>query len=80
MIQRPDRLTFVECKSAGALSSGRLSGARRVAGHLDAFPVEVAAVYGGDEERRRADGWILPSRRMDRLSQAAGTGRSASPR
>ena len=69
VIERPDRLTLVECKSAATPSAALLSGARRVAGHFagSSRPVEVAVVYGGDQEQRRTAGRIVPWRMVEEV-------------
>lgn len=65
VIEAPDRLTLVECKSAATPSAGLLSGVRRAAVHFAGIgrPVEVLVVYGGDTEQRRSAGRIVPWRK-----------------
>jgi predicted AAA+ superfamily ATPase len=56
VIERPDRLTLVEAKSAQTASASLFASANRVRGHLDdpARPCEVVIAYGGDEMQRRS--------------------------
>lgn len=62
VIERGDRLTLVECKSGATPSGDLLAGARRVSRHFAGTerPVELAVVYGGDQEQRRTAGRIVP--------------------
>ena len=69
VIERPDRLTLVECKSGATPSAELLAGVRRVAGHFAGSEraVEVVAVYGGDQEQRRTAGRIVPWRTVEEV-------------
>ena len=67
VIDRPNRLTLVECKSGATPSAGLLASARRVAGHFVGSDrhVELAVVYGGDQEQQRSAGRIVPWRGVE---------------
>ena len=69
VIERPDRLTLLECKSGATPSAELLAGVRRVAGHFAGSEraVEVVAVYGGDQEQRRTAGRIVPWRMVEEV-------------
>ncbi len=69
VIERPDRLTLLECKSGATPSAELLAGVRRVAGHFAGSEraVEVVAVYGGDQEQRRTAGRIVPWRTVEEV-------------
>ena len=81
VIERPDRLTLLECKSAATPSAALLAGARRVAGHFagSGRPVDLAVVYGGDEEQRRTAGWIVPWRSVGEVVFPDGQGPPPTP-
>lgn len=66
VIERPDRLTLVEAKSAQTASPALFSGANRVRNHLEqgSRPCEVVAAYGGDEVQRRSDAKLIPWARL----------------
>ncbi len=65
VIERPDRITLVECKSAATPSATLLRRVRRVAPHFAPLGrrVDIAVVYGGDTRQDRSAGRILPWRR-----------------
>ena len=69
VIERPDRLTLVECKSGATPSAGLLAGARRVGRHFAGSerPVNLVVAYGGDQEQRRSAGRIVPWRMVEEL-------------
>lgn len=69
VIERPDRITLLECKSGATPSDDLLAGARRVARHFDGSgrEVEVAVVYGGEQEQRRSAGRLVPWRRVEEV-------------
>jgi len=62
IVERPDRLTLVEAKSAQTGASSLFAGARRVQAHLEdpRRPCEALVVYGGDEAQRRSDARLGP--------------------
>ena len=61
VIERPEGLTLVEAKSAATPSSGFLSTARKVSGHLqDQIACDLFAVYGGDQLQFRTQGQLVP--------------------
>ncbi len=66
VIERPDRITLAECKSAATPSSALFAGVRRVARHFAPLRrrVDVAVAYGGDTAQDRSAGRLIPWRRL----------------
>ena len=66
LIDRADRITLVEAKSAATPSSSFFHGARTVQRHLSTLsrPSEVMVVYGGDELQIRSAGTLMPWSRL----------------
>jgi len=66
LIDRADRITLVEAKSAATPSSSFFHGARTVQRHLSSLshPSEVMVVYGGDELQIRSAGTLMPWSRL----------------
>ena len=66
LIERPDRITLVEAKSATTPSSSFFRGAWTVRKHLATLPQpsDVMVVYGGDELQNRSVGTLMPWRRL----------------
>ena len=64
LIDRPDRITLVEAKSAVTPSSSFLGAGRTVQRHLASIPraSDIMAVYGGDELQVRSAGVLMPWR------------------
>ncbi len=64
VIERPDRITLVECKSTATPSAALLGRVRRVARHFAPLRrlVKVIVAYGGDTRQDRAAGRIIPWR------------------
>jgi len=62
IVERPDRLTLVEAKSAQTASPSLLAGARRVRGHLvdTDRSCDAIVVYGGAEVQRRSEVELIP--------------------
>ena len=69
VIERPDRLTLLECKSGATPSAKLLAGAQRVAGHFAGSEraVEIVVVYGGDQDQRRTAGRIVQWRGVEQV-------------
>ena len=73
VIEHPERLTLVETKSAATPSSGFLSTARKVAGHLqDPSACDLFAVYGGDQPQARTHGQLVPWAQLHESALAQG--------
>ncbi len=66
VIERPSGIALVEAKSSATASSSLFNGIRRVRRHLGELsrPVDITIVYGGDNFQRRAEGNIVPWRRL----------------
>ena len=66
VIDRADRITLVEAKSAETPSSSFFDGVRRVRRHFSELPrpCEVAVAYGGDQFQQRAEGRLIPWRML----------------
>ena len=62
IVERPDRLTLVEAKSARTASPSLFGGVRRVCGHFDdpARPCDAIVVYGGDDRQERSEARLVP--------------------
>ena len=66
LIERPDRITLIEAKSATTPSTSFFRGARTVQKHLAALPhtSDIMVVFGGDELQKRSVGTLMPWRRL----------------
>lgn len=66
LIDRSDRITLVEAKSAATPSSSFFHSARTVQRHLSTLsrPSEIMVVYGGDELQIRSAGTLMPWTRL----------------
>lgn len=70
VIEDPDRLALVECKSAATLPKKSVGGVKRVAGHLSSLsiPIESSIVYGGMEASRLGNVGVYSWTRLRRIS------------
>ena len=66
IIEHPSRITLVEAKSAETASSSLFEGTRRVRKHLSQSPraCSVVVAYGGDQPQERAEGSLIPWRKL----------------
>ena len=62
VVEHPARLQLIEAKSAATPSSAWLTGARRVATHLEGVRprCDAVVVYGGDAHQQRTHGQLVP--------------------
>ena len=70
IVEDPDRLALVECKSAATLPKKSVGGVKRVAGHLSSLstPLESNIVYGGLDASRIRDVGVSSWTRLRRIS------------
>ncbi len=75
VIDDPNRLAVIECKSSATLPTNRAGGVRRVSQHLSSVSqhIETAIVYGGDFSSRANDVEVSPWTQLRSLSLGDGS-------